>query len=209
MTYEQGSTRGLVVRRSDGVIVNYRDTVRQHFVSSISTAETAARNRDKLLDNFYRYRQSAIEEGSRDPIREYILPRVGNTSAVDKLAANLATPDAKAAVAFYCATFVVNALCWNLLFGTIVRGGLLHEEVSAATIANVRRTYYVGVLVYVLATALAFVRPALGLLLNASLCVVWIRLGYRSESSVSSSPATGSHSSHKREQERLIAAAFA
>ena len=102
------------------------------------------------------------------------------------LAANLATPGAKAAVAFYCATFVVNALCWNLLFGTIVRGGLLHEEVSAATIANVRRTYYVGVLVYVLATALAFVRPALGLLLNASLCVVWIRLGYRSESSVSS-----------------------
>jgi len=102
------------------------------------------------------------------------------------LAANLATPGAKAAVAFYCATFVVNALCWNLLFGTIVRGGLLDEEVSAATIANVRRTYYVGVLVYVLATALAFVRPALGLLLNASLCVVWIRLGYRSESSVSS-----------------------
>src|SRR5947209_15290390 len=44
MTYEQGSTRGLIVRRSDGVIVNYRDTVRQHCVASISTAETAARN---------------------------------------------------------------------------------------------------------------------------------------------------------------------
>jgi len=105
------------------------------------------------------------------------------------LAANLASPDAQAAVAFYCATFVVNALCWNLLFGTIVRGGLLHADVSAATIANVRRTYYVGALVYMLATALAFVRPALGLVLNASLCVVWIRLGYRSESSVSSQPS--------------------
>ncbi len=91
MTYEQASTRGLVVRRSDGVTVNYRDTVRQHFVASISTAETAARNRDKLLANFFRYRQTAIDEGSREAIREYILPRVGNTSAVDKLAVNLAS----------------------------------------------------------------------------------------------------------------------
>ncbi|MDQ6704534.1 MAG: M14 family metallopeptidase, partial [Acidobacteriota bacterium] len=91
MTYEQASTRGLVVRRSDGMIVNYRDTVRQHFVASISTAETTARNRDKLLANFFRYRQTAIDEGSREPIREYILPRVGNTSAVDKLAGNLAS----------------------------------------------------------------------------------------------------------------------
>ena len=67
-----------------------------------------------------------------------------------------------------------------------MRGDLLRADVNAATVANVRRTYYIGVSVYILATALAFVRPALGLALNASLCVVWIRLGYRSESSVSS-----------------------
>jgi uncharacterized membrane protein len=103
------------------------------------------------------------------------------------LAANLATPAARDAVAFYCATFVGNALLWNLLFATIVRGGLLHPDVTAATVETVRRTYYVGVLVYALATALAFVRPALGLVLNASLCVVWIRLGYRSESAASPS----------------------
>jgi len=102
------------------------------------------------------------------------------------LAANLTTPDAKVAVAFYCATFVANALLWNLLFTTMVRGGLLRREVTAATVDTVRRTYYVGALVYVLATGLAFVRPALGLILNASLCVVWIRLGYRSESVASS-----------------------
>ena len=98
------------------------------------------------------------------------------------LAQNLATSEAKAAVAFYCATFVANACCWNLLFATMVRGGLLRADVTAATVANVRRTYYVGVLVYVVATVLAFVRPALGLALNASLCLVWIRLGYRSAS---------------------------
>ena len=102
------------------------------------------------------------------------------------LAANLATSDATTAVAFYCATFVVNALLWNLLFATMVRGNLLRDEVTPATIATVRRTYYAGISVYVAATALAFVYPPLGLLLNASLWVVWIRLGYRSESSVSS-----------------------
>jgi uncharacterized membrane protein len=99
------------------------------------------------------------------------------------LAANLATPDAKVATALYCATFVAQALCWNLVFATIVRGGLLRPEVTAATVSNVRRAYYVGVLVYAAATGLAFIRPALGLLVNISLWVVWVRLGYRAESS--------------------------
>ena len=102
------------------------------------------------------------------------------------LAQNLATPDAKAAVAFYCATFVANALCWNLLFATMVRGGLLRPEVTAEAVSNVRRAYYLGVLVYAASTALAFVRPVLGLLLNISLWIVWIRLGYRAEASASS-----------------------
>ena len=89
MTYEQASTRGLVVRKSDGELVQYRDTVRHHFVASISTAETAAGNREKLLTNFYNYRKSAIEDGSHGPTREYILPRSGDVAAVDRLAGNL------------------------------------------------------------------------------------------------------------------------
>jgi hypothetical protein len=89
MTYEQASTRGLVVKKSDGEVVSYRDTVRRHFVASISTAETAAHNREKLLTNFYEYRKSAVEEGTKDSIREYILPRTGDVSTVDRLAGNL------------------------------------------------------------------------------------------------------------------------
>src|SRR2546430_9958242 len=41
------------------------------------------------------------------------------------LAANLTTPDAKVAVASYCATVVANALLWNLLCTTMGRAGLL------------------------------------------------------------------------------------
>lgn len=90
MTYEQGSTRGLAVRKSNGAVFTYWDTVRQHFVASVSSCQTAARNRDKLLGNFYRYRQSALQEGGKDDVREYILPRIGDFSTVDKLASNLA-----------------------------------------------------------------------------------------------------------------------
>ena len=103
------------------------------------------------------------------------------------LAQNLATAEARTAVAFYCATFVANALCWNLLFATMVRGGLLHQDVTEEAVSKVRRAYYFGVLVYVAATALAFIRPVLGLLLNVSLWGVWITLGYRAEASASSS----------------------
>jgi hypothetical protein len=86
MTYEQASVRGLVVRRNDETTMHFRDSVRHHFVASLATAEAAALNREKLLDDFYRYRRSAVEEGATEKIKAYILPRHGDTSAVDKLA---------------------------------------------------------------------------------------------------------------------------
>ncbi|MDQ6675671.1 MAG: M14 family metallopeptidase [Acidobacteriota bacterium] len=86
MTFENGSTRGLVVRRSNGLLVTFRDTVRRHFVSSIATCETSAAHHDDLLLNYYQYAKTAIAEGTDGPVREYILPRRGNVSAVDKVA---------------------------------------------------------------------------------------------------------------------------
>lgn len=86
MTYENGSTRGLVVKKSDETIVTYRETVRRHFITSIATCETTAQHRTELLEEFFRYRKSAIEEGSKEPVREYILSRKGDVTTVDKLA---------------------------------------------------------------------------------------------------------------------------
>jgi len=86
MTYEQASVRGLVLRRSDGTMVTFRDTVRHHFVASLSTLEAAAANREKLLGDFYHYRATAIDEGRKEPVVEYILPRGRDASATDKLA---------------------------------------------------------------------------------------------------------------------------
>ena len=86
MTYEQASVRGLALRRADDTLLTYRDTVRHHFVASISTLETAAANREKLLTDFYTYRATAVEEGRKEAIKEYILPRGRDAAATDKLA---------------------------------------------------------------------------------------------------------------------------
>ena len=52
MTYEQASVRGLVVRRDDDSVMHYRDSVQHHFIASLATAETAARNRRDVLQAF-------------------------------------------------------------------------------------------------------------------------------------------------------------
>lgn len=93
MTYEQASTRGLVFRQYDGNEVHYRETVRNHFVTSLATAETVSTNREKLLNDFYNYRATAIEEGEDESIRAYILPTQSDQAAVNKLAGLLSRQD--------------------------------------------------------------------------------------------------------------------
>lgn len=90
MTYENASVRGLKAMRSDETLYEYNVSVQKHFIASVATCETAARDRQRLLDGFYAYRQSALDEGTKEPIKEYILARRGDVSSVDKLAANLA-----------------------------------------------------------------------------------------------------------------------
>lgn len=86
MTYEQASSRGLVYKRYDGTDLPYAQTVRQHFITSLATAETTAKNRRAFLDNYYSYQKTAVEEGQADrENRSYIFPASQNTSANRKL----------------------------------------------------------------------------------------------------------------------------
>ena len=84
MTYENGSVRGLAVRRSDDVTIDYKYAVRRHFTASIATCETSAIYRKQLLENFWKYAVTAVEEGSKE--LPFVLPRRGNVANVDKLA---------------------------------------------------------------------------------------------------------------------------
>ena len=90
MTYEQASARGLVVRQYDGQLLSYAESVRNHFVTSLGTAETVAANRVKFLSEFYDYQISAIAEGGQGDLRAYVLPTQLDQAGADSLAVLLA-----------------------------------------------------------------------------------------------------------------------
>ena len=100
------------------------------------------------------------------------------------LAEHLGTHEAGPAVAFYCATFIVNSLAWGVLYWTIRRAKLLRHDVDPDTAGRIRRAYLAGPAVYVLATLVAFRWPWVGLGINASLWILWIRLCYHTRAEV-------------------------
>jgi uncharacterized membrane protein len=98
------------------------------------------------------------------------------------LAQHLATPAANAATAFYCATFLAGSAGWHLVLGAIVAGRRASgQAIPADQLAGIRRAYRTAPMVYALSVVAAWWQPALGLLINASLWVVWVRLGYRAK----------------------------
>jgi hypothetical protein len=75
MTYETdgGGYKGINWRREDDTIVTLRSAIAKHFVASMTTLETAAQNRAARLKDYFEFRQSAIEEGRRGPVRRIVL----------------------------------------------------------------------------------------------------------------------------------------
>ena len=88
MTYEQASARGLAFRREDGTLLTFKDGVTRHFIAAITTAATAARNRERLLRDFLEYRRSAAKPAQGT--REYLIPPGSDPSRADRLAHLLA-----------------------------------------------------------------------------------------------------------------------
>ena len=84
MTFEQASARGLAFRRQDDTILTYKDAVTHHFTAAITTAVTAARNRERLLRDFLEYRRSAVKLGQQGT-REYLITSTTDPSRVERL----------------------------------------------------------------------------------------------------------------------------
>ena len=91
MTYEQASARGLAYKREDGTTLTYRDGIVHHFNAAITTAYTAAMNRAQLLRDFVEYRRTALTEGEKGGVRDYVLVPGIDPSLAARLAANLVT----------------------------------------------------------------------------------------------------------------------
>jgi hypothetical protein len=89
MTYEQASPRGLAFRREDGTILTYKHAVTQHFTAAVTTAVTAAKNREKLLRDYLDYRRGAITMGQKGT-RAYLIPPGKDAARAQRLARLLA-----------------------------------------------------------------------------------------------------------------------
>ncbi len=86
MTYETdgGGFKGLNWTRDDGTIVTFRSAIAKHFVASMTTLETAAKNRAERLKDFYDFRRTAIEEVRTDKIKRIVIdPAKDWTKAAD------------------------------------------------------------------------------------------------------------------------------
>ncbi|MCG3154763.1 MAG: hypothetical protein DKINENOH_01357 [bacterium] len=89
MTYEQAGPDGMVIRRQDDTLLRFREAVHHHFIASLATAEMAAGQRSELLRFFFNYRREAITEGTREAVKEYVLPPGRDPNRTAKLAALL------------------------------------------------------------------------------------------------------------------------
>ena len=84
MTYEQASARGLAARRSDGRVMTYAETVQGHLTATLATIETAARDREALLNDFHAFHRDGVANGRG----VYVIARsrAADPAAADKLA---------------------------------------------------------------------------------------------------------------------------
>jgi hypothetical protein len=89
MTYEQASARALVLRQDDGDLLTYGDGVLHHFTAAITSAATAARNRERILRDYVAFRREGIEMGRRGPA-EYVLHSAHDPGMADRIALMLA-----------------------------------------------------------------------------------------------------------------------
>ncbi len=88
MTYEQASSGGGAVRRSDGTVLTLHDAASHHYTAAWATITTTADRRASRLRDYVQLRRDAIVAGQRGSARAVVLARDPDGRA-DSLAARL------------------------------------------------------------------------------------------------------------------------
>src|SRR5207249_2848318 len=73
MTYETDGGPEYRKRRDDGSITTFRDGIAHHFVASLATLETTAKNRQTRLQDYYDFRRSALAEAATDRMKRVVI----------------------------------------------------------------------------------------------------------------------------------------
>jgi hypothetical protein len=88
MTYEEASSQGGAIRRSDGTLLTLRDAAWHHYTTSWATLVTAASRARERVSDYLAFRQSAVTDGERGAMRTIVVER-DDQGRADSLAARL------------------------------------------------------------------------------------------------------------------------
>lgn len=88
MTFEQASSAGGAIRRTDGTVLTLREAAHHHYTTGWTTALTTARRRGERVRDYVTFRRSATEEGTTRPMRAVVIERDAQGRA-DSLARRL------------------------------------------------------------------------------------------------------------------------
>ena len=81
MTYEEASSGGGAIRRVDGTVLTLHQAAWHHYTAAWATVTTtAARARERVRD-YLTFRQSAVTDGERGPMRAIVIERDGDGRA--------------------------------------------------------------------------------------------------------------------------------
>jgi uncharacterized membrane protein len=95
------------------------------------------------------------------------------------LARYIGTPAANVAVVFYCGTFFVTSICHSALLESVVHNRRrLRADIGNHQVTHLRRTYRLGLLVYLISTVVAIWSAITGLLIALALWLLWATLRY-------------------------------
>ena len=105
LLWEQAGVDGSVVKRPDGTVLTYRETVHHQFTSSIANVATVANHRVELLQDFYKEKKSAVGDGgergrlSGGKNAAYVFPPSANEARLERLIETLQGQEIEVSVA--------------------------------------------------------------------------------------------------------------
>ena len=88
MTYEQASSEGGAIRRSDGTVLTLREAAAHHYAASWATILTTAQRARERVRDYAQFRRSAVTDAQRASMRGVVIARDGQGRA-DTLAVRL------------------------------------------------------------------------------------------------------------------------
>ena len=83
IVYEQAGADGSIVKKEDGTITTYRETVHHQFISSMANLQTIANQKEELLQDYYNNRKKAVS--TKNAGKAFVFSSKSNRTRLNEL----------------------------------------------------------------------------------------------------------------------------